>query len=105
MRKVLFYLSLALFYIPVVIPADGAFLTIIDYSPRFAPVNRETSLSFTLKNVGNDPTEGETNMVLSCENEGIQFVNGETTFGIVGGNGLGKCRESGSSKRQDCTTT
>ncbi len=69
-----------------VIPADGAFITVNNYSPRFAPVNRETSLSFTLKNVGNDPTEGETNMVLSCENEGIQFVNGETTFGIVGGN-------------------
>ncbi len=69
-----------------VIPADGAFLTIIDYSPRFAPVNREMNFSLTLKNVGNDPTEGETNVVLSCEDEAIQFVNGETTFDVIGGN-------------------
>ena len=69
-----------------VIPADGAFLTVNDYSPRFAPVNREMSLSLTLKNVGNDPTEGATNIVLSCEDEAIQFINGETTFEVVGGN-------------------
>lgn len=69
-----------------VIPADGAFITVNDYSPRFAPVNQETTLSLTLKNVGNDPTEGQTNVVLSCDDEAMQFINGETTFDVVGGN-------------------
>ncbi len=69
-----------------VIPADGAFITVNDYMPRFAPVNQEMSLSLTLKNVGNDPTEGTTNIVLSCDDEAMQFINGETTFDVVGGN-------------------
>ena len=69
-----------------VIPADGAFVTLNDYSPRFAPVNHEMSLSLTLKNVGNDPTDGEVQVVLSCDDEAIQFINGEATVDMIGGN-------------------
>ena len=69
-----------------VIPADGAFITVNDYMPRFAPVNQEMALSLTLKNVGNDPTSGETQVILSCDDEAMQFINGETTFDVIGGN-------------------
>lgn len=69
-----------------VIPADGAFVTVSGYTPNFAPVNQETSLSLSFKNVGNDPTSGETEVVLNCEDERMQIINGTATLDVMQGN-------------------
>ena len=39
-----------------VLPAEGPYVTIANYSPNFAPVNVATSLTMSFKNVGVDPT-------------------------------------------------
>ena len=55
-----------------ILPAEGAYLTIDGYSPNFAPVNVETSLSISFKNVGVDPTGDVTNITLSCADDLVE---------------------------------
>ena len=69
-----------------VIPADGAFVTVSNYTPNFAPVNQETNLSISFKNVGNDPTTGNTDVVLTCDDERMQIINGTATLDVMQGN-------------------
>ena len=66
-----------------VLPAEGAFLTINSSSPNFAPVNVETSLSMSFKNVGVDPTEGVTNVTLSCNDQSLSILDGAAEFGVI----------------------
>ncbi|MCQ2262631.1 MAG: C25 family cysteine peptidase, partial [Bacteroidales bacterium] len=69
-----------------VIPADGAFVTVSSYMPTFAAVNQETSLSMSFKNVGNDPTSGNTEVVLTCDDERLQLINSTATLDVMQGN-------------------
>ncbi len=58
-----------------VLPAEGAYLTVNAYTPNAAPLNQETNLSLTLKNVGADPTNGITTVSLTCDDSRLNFIN------------------------------
>lgn len=64
-----------------VMPAEGPYVTVNGYSPNFAPVNVETSLTLSFKNVGVDPTNGNTTVTLTCADERLSIVNGTAQFG------------------------
>lgn len=66
-----------------VLPAEGPFVTIANYSPNFAPVNVETSLTMSFKNVGVDPTNGNTIVTLTCDDQRLSFINGTAEFGVL----------------------
>ena len=66
-----------------VLPAEGAFVTVADYTPNFAPVNQETSMSISFKNVGVDPTNGPTSVTLSCSDERLTIVNDTAEFDVL----------------------
>jgi hypothetical protein len=66
-----------------ILPAEGAYLTIDGYSPNFAPVNVETSLSISFKNVGVDPTGDVTNITLSCADDRLSLTNNTATLGVM----------------------
>ena len=63
-----------------VLPAEGPYVTITNYSPNFAPVNVETSLTMSFKNVGVDPTNGITTVNLSCADDRLSILNGTAQF-------------------------
>ena len=70
--------------IPVeVLPAEGPFVTINGYTPNFAPVNQETNLSMTFKNVGVDPTNGTTAVTLTCADERMNITHNTAEFGVL----------------------
>ena len=64
-----------------ILPAEGAYITLNGYTPNFVPVNVETNLTMSFKNVGVDPTEGTTTVTLSCSDERLQIINGTAEFG------------------------
>ena len=70
--------------IPVeILPAEGAYLTVSSFTPNFAPVNVETSLTMSFKNVGVDPTEGTTTVTLSCDDQRMVILNGTSQLDVV----------------------
>ena len=70
--------------IPIeVLPAEGPYVTVNGYAPNFAPVNQETNLSMTFKNVGVDPTNGTTTVTLSCADELLTILDGEAEFDVL----------------------
>ena len=71
-----------------VLPAEGAFLTVADFTPSCAPVNVETSLSVSLKNVGVDPTIGTTTVTLSCTDERLTILNSTDEFDVLPANDI-----------------
>lgn len=71
--------------IPVeILPAEGAYVSVDNFTPGTVPVNEEQTMSMTFKNIGVDPTEGETTVVLSSEDENITFTDNEGSFGVLG---------------------
>ena len=73
--------------IPIeILPAEGPFITVDNSTPNFAPVNVETNLSISFKNVGVDPTDGTTTVTLSCQNNGITILNETATFDVLNAN-------------------
>ena len=66
-----------------VLPAEGPYVTVANYSPNFAPVNVATSLTMSFKNVGVDPTNGTTNVTLSCDDQRLSFMNNTASFGVL----------------------
>lgn len=66
-----------------VLPAEGAYVAVDAFTPGNVPVNEEQFMSMTFKNVGVDPTEGETTVVLSSEDENITFSDNEASFGVL----------------------
>ena len=73
-------------YVPYtnVIPAaalDGAFVTVDSFTPANVHVGDETSMSITFKNVGTQPTNGTTNVTLTCEDDNLTILNGAGSFG------------------------
>ncbi len=69
-----------------VLPAEGPYITVTEYTPNSAPVNVTTSLSMTFKNVGVDPTAGTTTVTLSCADERVVFNNATSEFGVLAAN-------------------
>ena len=69
-----------------VLPAEGAYITVSDYEPSFAAVNRDTELSMSFKNVGVDPTDGVTNVTLTCDDERLSLLNNTAQFDILPAN-------------------
>ena len=70
--------------IPVEIqPAEGPFVTIDNYTPNFAPVNMETSMSMTFKNVGVESTNGDTEVALTCTDDRMNIINGTASFPVL----------------------
>ena len=66
-----------------ILPAEGAYVTLNSFTPNFAPVNVETSLSMSFKNVGVDPTQGVTTINLSCDDNRMNILNGTAELGVV----------------------
>ena len=66
-----------------VLPAEGPYVTVASYTPNFAPVNMETSLTMSFKNVGVDPTDGNTTITLTCDDERLNILNGTAQFGVL----------------------
>ena len=66
-----------------VLPAEGPYITVSNYTPNFAPVNRETNLTMSFKNVGVDPTNGNTNITLTCNDQRLTIINGTAGFGVL----------------------
>ncbi len=69
-----------------VLPAEGPYITVDNYSPNFAPVNQETSLTLSFKNVGVDPTTGNTNVTLTCADQRLTLINSTAQFGVLPAN-------------------
>ena len=65
------------------LPAEGPFVTVANYTPNFAPVNVATNLTMSFKNVGVDPTEGITNVTLTCDDQRLNIINGTASFGVL----------------------
>ncbi len=73
-------------YIPYtsVIPAaamDGPYVTVDSFTPANAHVGDETPLNITFKNVGTEPTNGTTNVTLTCADNTLTILNGAGSFG------------------------
>ena len=69
-----------------VLPAEGAFVSVVEFTPNLAPVNQEISMSMSFTNVGADPTLAPTHVSLTCADPLLQIVNGEADFDILGAN-------------------
>ena len=65
---------------------EGAYLTVNGYTPEAAPVNQETNLSLSLKNVGTDPTNGITAVTLSCDDERMTIIDGTAELDVLATN-------------------
>ena len=66
-----------------VLPAEGPYVTVAGFTPNFAPVNVETNLSMSFKNVGVEPTDGTTSVILTCDDERMNILNGSAEFGVL----------------------
>ena len=66
-----------------VLPAEGPYVAVASYTPNFAPVNQETSLSMSFKNMGVEPTNGNTTVTLTCADERLSILNGTASFGVL----------------------
>ena len=64
-------------------PAEGAYLIVEGYTPEAAPVNEETNLSLSLKNMGVDPTDGLTTVTLTCDDNRLNILDGTAEFDIL----------------------
>lgn len=69
-----------------VLPAAGAYILLDAFTPGTVPVAEEQQMSMTFKNVGVDPTTGETTIVLTSSDPNITFSDNEGSFGILGAN-------------------
>lgn len=62
---------------------DEAYVTVDDYTPAEAHIGATTEMSITLKNIGENATNGTTTVTLSCDNPSVTIVNGSATFGTL----------------------
>ena len=66
---------------------EGPRLTVLTYTPEAAPVNQETGLSLTLKNMGTEPTSGITTVSLTCDDNRLTLLDGDDEVGVISTNG------------------
>ena len=69
------------------IVVDGPRLTVLSFTPEAAPVNQETGLSLTMKNVGTESTSGLTTVSLTCNDNRLTFLDGNEGVGVLSANG------------------
>ena len=66
---------------------EGPRLMVLTYTPEAAPVNQETGLSLTLKNVGTEPTSDITTVSLTCDDNRLTILDGDDGFDVLSANG------------------
>lgn len=69
-----------------VLPAEGAYISVEEFTPTNVPCNEEQNMSITFKNVGVDATTGTTNVVLSCDDPRLTFSDNTGSFGVLAAN-------------------
>ncbi|MGN0033741.1 MAG: C25 family cysteine peptidase [Candidatus Limimorpha sp.] len=69
-----------------IVPAEGPYMTVFNYTPTNVPVNEEQTMSMTFKNVGVEATQGTTNVVVSSTDSNITFIDNEGSFASVPAN-------------------
>ena len=62
---------------------EGPNLSVEAYTPEAAPVNQETGLSLTLKNVGTESTSGITTVSLTCDDNRLNITDGIAEFNTL----------------------
>lgn len=65
------------------IPAEGAYLTMVDYTPTTLPYAESTNISIAIKNVGSDPTNTNSTITLTTAESIVTIENGEATYGNI----------------------
>ena len=66
-----------------ILPAEGPYVIMSNYSPGFAPVNATTNLTLSFKNVGVDPTNGNSSVTLTSTDPRLNLINNTGTFGVL----------------------
>lgn len=67
-----------------VVPAEGPYLTVSDYTPKFAHVGDQADLSIDITNVGVETLAGPTIVTLSSNDSlSISFENATSTLGTI----------------------
>ena len=69
-----------------VVPAQGSYIVVDSYTPNAAPVNQQTSLSMSFKNVGLNATTGTTSVTLTSQDNRLTITDGTGQFGALGSN-------------------
>ena len=67
-----------------VVPAEGPYLTVSDYAPKFVHVGEQSDLSIDITNVGIETLAGPTTVTLSSSDTlSISFENATSTLGTI----------------------
>ena len=69
-----------------IIPADGSYLALTEYTPHNALIGKETPLSLTIKNLGAEQNTANTTVTLSSDNENITFNTASSSFSTLNPN-------------------
>lgn len=62
------------------LPTEGPYLSVYSYSPENYPVNQESKLTLTIRNVGNESVNGEAKVTLRSESELVKLVDSVAVF-------------------------
>jgi hypothetical protein len=66
-----------------VVSPEGAYLVVEDYTPHAAPVNQQTNLGMSFRNLGNMASSGMTTINLSTSDERLNIINGTATMETI----------------------
>ena len=69
-----------------VVPGEGPFVIVDSYTPHAIPVNQQTQLSMTFRNLGSAATSGTTTVTVSSTDNRLTVVDGTGQFGTLGSN-------------------
>ena len=69
-----------------VVPGEGPFVIVDSYTPHATPVNQQTQLSMTFRNLGSAATSGTTTVTVSSTDNRLTVVDGTGQFGTLGSN-------------------
>ena len=65
---------------------NGAYLIVQDYNPHAAPVNQQTNLGMSFRNLGNMASSGTTTINLSTSDERLNIIDDTATLGTIAPN-------------------
>lgn len=70
--------------IPIeILPSEGAYVTVESFSPGLVPVNVETDLSISFKNIGVEPTAEPAHVTINCADDRLRIINGTGALSIL----------------------
>ena len=69
-----------------IVPADGSYVTVTGCTPQTLPFAQTSSIGISLKNIGNDPTTGNSTITLTTDDPFVTIENGEATCGTIASN-------------------